>query len=181
MGNSCSPGCRWWCLSLRLFVLSFFPRDVLDESWGLFSQFLGDFILSLSLWCLGRALGSDSASSYSPTKLDQLAAVCLVQLQGHVWWWGAVSHKISFSGSRADYHSESCYFPAVPWDDYGHEMSLQQQDVSENKSWCVPLIAEITFKKRSMGHTSKFRLFEYHQWPWHDLVMKTRDKLTIFF
>ena len=31
MGNCCSPGCRlgglWWCL----FVLSFFPRGVLDE------------------------------------------------------------------------------------------------------------------------------------------------------
>ena len=29
MGNSCSPGCRWWCL----FVLYFFPFDVLDEIW----------------------------------------------------------------------------------------------------------------------------------------------------
>ena len=33
MGNSCSPGCRWWCLLWRLFVLSFFPLDVLDEIW----------------------------------------------------------------------------------------------------------------------------------------------------
>ena len=31
MGNSCLPGCRWWCLWWRLFVLSFFPRKVLDE------------------------------------------------------------------------------------------------------------------------------------------------------
>ena len=31
MGNSCSPGCRWWCLWWRLFVLSVFPLDALDE------------------------------------------------------------------------------------------------------------------------------------------------------
>ena len=29
MGNSCLPGCQWW----YLFVLSFFPLDVLDEIW----------------------------------------------------------------------------------------------------------------------------------------------------
>ena len=28
MGNSFSPGCRWWCLLLR--ILSPFPLDVLD-------------------------------------------------------------------------------------------------------------------------------------------------------
>ena len=33
MGNSFSPGCRWWCLLWRLFVLSVFPLDVLDEIW----------------------------------------------------------------------------------------------------------------------------------------------------
>ena len=33
MGNCYSPGCRWWYLWLCLFVLSFFPRDVLDEIW----------------------------------------------------------------------------------------------------------------------------------------------------
>ena len=31
MGNCCSPGCRLWCLWWYLFVLSFFPRGVLDE------------------------------------------------------------------------------------------------------------------------------------------------------
>ena len=31
MGNSCSSCCRLWCLWWCLFVLSFFPRDVLDE------------------------------------------------------------------------------------------------------------------------------------------------------
>ena len=35
MGNSCLPGCRWLCLWWRLFVLSFFPRDVLGEIWDL--------------------------------------------------------------------------------------------------------------------------------------------------
>ena len=37
-GNSCSPGCRWWCLWWRLFVLSFFPLDVLDEIWDFFES-----------------------------------------------------------------------------------------------------------------------------------------------
>ena len=44
MGNSCSPGCRWWCLSWRLFVLFFFALDVLDEIW--------DVIASVSEGCL---------------------------------------------------------------------------------------------------------------------------------
>ena len=35
MGNSNSPGCRWWCLRWRLFLLSCFLLDVLDESWDL--------------------------------------------------------------------------------------------------------------------------------------------------
>ena len=30
-----SPGCRWWYLWWRLFVLSFFPLDVFDEIWYL--------------------------------------------------------------------------------------------------------------------------------------------------
>ena len=31
MGNCFSPGCRLWCLWWCLFVLSFFPRGVLDK------------------------------------------------------------------------------------------------------------------------------------------------------
>ena len=31
MGNSCSPDCCWWFVWWHLFVLSFFPGDVLDE------------------------------------------------------------------------------------------------------------------------------------------------------
>ena len=31
-GEQLSPGCRWWCLWWRLFVLSYFPLDVLDET-----------------------------------------------------------------------------------------------------------------------------------------------------
>ena len=34
-GDGCPPGCLWWCLWWRLFVLSFFPRDVFDEIWDL--------------------------------------------------------------------------------------------------------------------------------------------------
>ena len=33
MGNTCSPDCLWWYLCWCLFVLSFFPVDILDEIW----------------------------------------------------------------------------------------------------------------------------------------------------
>ena len=44
MGNSCSPGCRWLCLKWRLFMLSFFPLDVLDESWDLIESVSEGFL-----------------------------------------------------------------------------------------------------------------------------------------
>ena len=44
MGDSCSPGCRWWCLQWRLFVLSFFPLDVLDEIWDLIESVSEGFL-----------------------------------------------------------------------------------------------------------------------------------------
>ena len=44
MGNSCSPGCRWWCLLRRLFVLSFFPLDVLDEVWDVIESVFEGFL-----------------------------------------------------------------------------------------------------------------------------------------
>ena len=31
MGNSCSPGCRGWCLLMASFCAVLFPLDVLDE------------------------------------------------------------------------------------------------------------------------------------------------------
>ena len=34
-GKQLFTGCRWCCLRWRLFVLSFFPLDVLDEIWNL--------------------------------------------------------------------------------------------------------------------------------------------------
>ena len=46
-GNSCSTGCRWWCLSLRLFVLSFFSLDVLDEIWGLIESVSEGFLFRI--------------------------------------------------------------------------------------------------------------------------------------
>ena len=42
----------WLSLVVSLmasFVLSFFPLDVLDVIWNLISQFLGDFLLTLSM------------------------------------------------------------------------------------------------------------------------------------
>ena len=44
MGNSCSPGCRWWCFLWRLFVLSFFPLDVLGEIWDVIESVSEEFL-----------------------------------------------------------------------------------------------------------------------------------------
>ena len=43
MGNCCSPGCRLWCLWWCLFVLSFFPRGVLDQILNLIESFSEGF------------------------------------------------------------------------------------------------------------------------------------------
>ena len=55
LGNCCSPGCRLWCLWWCLFVLSFFPRGVLDEILNLIESVSEDFpsysCLLLSAWC----------------------------------------------------------------------------------------------------------------------------------
>ena len=49
MEDSCSPGCRWWCLWRRRLVLSFFPLDVLDEIWDVIKSFLRDFLPTLDI------------------------------------------------------------------------------------------------------------------------------------
>ena len=43
MGNSCSPDCRLWCL-YGVFVLSFFPLDVLDGIWDLIESVSEGFL-----------------------------------------------------------------------------------------------------------------------------------------
>ena len=43
LGSCCSPGCRLWCLWLCLFVLSFFPRGVLDEILNLIESVSEEF------------------------------------------------------------------------------------------------------------------------------------------
>ena len=43
MGNSCSPGCRWWSL-MASFVLSFFPLDGLGEIWDLIESVSEGFL-----------------------------------------------------------------------------------------------------------------------------------------
>ena len=50
MGNSCSPGCRWWCLGWRLFMLSFIPLDVLGKIWNLIESVSEGF---LTYSCIG--------------------------------------------------------------------------------------------------------------------------------
>ena len=50
MGNSCSPGCRWWCL----FVLSFFPLDLLDENWDLIESVSEGFLTYSFLQGIGN-------------------------------------------------------------------------------------------------------------------------------
>ena len=44
IGNSCSPGCRWWVSLMASFVLSFFPLDVLDEIWDLIGSVSEGFL-----------------------------------------------------------------------------------------------------------------------------------------
>ena len=43
LGDCCSPGCRLWCLWWCLFVLSFFPRGVLDEILNFIESVSEDF------------------------------------------------------------------------------------------------------------------------------------------
>ena len=43
MGGCCSLGCRLLCLCWFRFVLSFFPRDVLDEILNLIESVSGVF------------------------------------------------------------------------------------------------------------------------------------------
>ena len=43
LGGCCSPGCRLWCVWWCLFVLSFFPRGVLDEILNLIESVSEDF------------------------------------------------------------------------------------------------------------------------------------------
>ena len=49
MESGCSPGCRWWCLWLRLFVLSFFPRNALHEIWDLIESVSEGFLPTLDI------------------------------------------------------------------------------------------------------------------------------------
>ena len=44
MGNSCSRGCRWWCVFVGVYVLSFFPLDVFDEIWELIESVSEGFL-----------------------------------------------------------------------------------------------------------------------------------------
>ena len=55
MGNSCSAGCRWWCL-MASFVLSFFPLDVLDEIWDLIESVSEGFLTYSLRKCHVQAL-----------------------------------------------------------------------------------------------------------------------------
>ena len=44
MGDSCSPGCRWWYLLWRLCVMSFFLLDVVDEIWDVIESVSEGFL-----------------------------------------------------------------------------------------------------------------------------------------
>ena len=52
MGNSCSPGCRWWCLD-GVFCAVLFPTRCLGWDLGLnWVSFWGiSYLLSLIRWC----------------------------------------------------------------------------------------------------------------------------------
>ena len=63
MGNSSSPGCRWSCLWWRLFVLSFFPRNVLDEIWDLIELISEGFLTYSSIQPVEKIKYDDTSSS----------------------------------------------------------------------------------------------------------------------
>ena len=63
-GNSCSPGCRRWCLWLRLFVMSFFPLDVLDEIWDLIESVTEGFLT------YSYQVNHDRPNLYQPGKFN---------------------------------------------------------------------------------------------------------------
>ena len=44
MGNSCSPGRRWWCFDGVFCAVLFFPLDVLDEIWDLIESVSEGFL-----------------------------------------------------------------------------------------------------------------------------------------
>ena len=44
MGNSCSPGCRWWFVFMASYVLSFFRLYVLDGIWFLMESVSEGFL-----------------------------------------------------------------------------------------------------------------------------------------
>ena len=62
MGNSCSPGCRWWSL-MASFVLSFFPLDVLDDIWDLIES-VSEGFLTYSVLKVGSCPNNDKSVQY---------------------------------------------------------------------------------------------------------------------
>ena len=64
--------------------------------------------IGFCLWCHNDGAWLQGADGepyqkpcWNPAKLHQLVAICPVQFQGHVQWWWAESHNISFSWSRS--------------------------------------------------------------------------------
>ena len=68
MGNSCLPGCRWWCLLLRHLCCPFFPLDVLDGIWDFIESVSGDSYLLLPVANLG-VFYSVAHTNYTPQTL----------------------------------------------------------------------------------------------------------------
>ena len=50
MGNSCSPGCRWWCLLWRLLCCPFSRLMSWMEPGTWLGQFLRDFLSTLIIF-----------------------------------------------------------------------------------------------------------------------------------
>ena len=75
MENSCSPGCRWWCLWWRLFVLSFFPTRCLGWDLGLhwvssegFPTYSFYLLLISIFFYIGRNFKSSKESGWEARK-----------------------------------------------------------------------------------------------------------------
>ena len=70
MGNSCSPGCRLWCL-MASFVLSFFPLDVLDGIWDLIES-VSEGFLTYSIYTISLLVKFVLLNCWNVTTLKKL-------------------------------------------------------------------------------------------------------------
>ena len=99
LGNCRSPGCRLWCLCWCLFVLSFFPRGVLDEILNLIESVSEDFpsYSSIDWMCWGSWVRMGQGAR---TCLGHGGITCVLQTQFSSLFQKFYTDKITRSWCR---------------------------------------------------------------------------------